>query len=53
MKEWAFTKYSKSEDTASLRVELALLFWKKCLSDQKFLRVNIFRSSSTYYCKHN
>lgn len=40
MKQWLFTKYSKSEDTASLRVELGFLFWKKCLSDENILRVN-------------
>lgn len=39
MKEWSFTKYARSEDTASLRVEIAFLFWKKCLSDVKILRV--------------
>lgn len=36
MKEWS----SKSKNTSSLRIELGFLFWKKCLSDHKILRVN-------------
>lgn len=41
IKEWQFNKHEFTQDTSSLRVELAFLFWKKCLSDKKILRVSI------------
>ncbi|KAH8146899.1 uncharacterized protein LAJ45_08978 [Morchella importuna] len=32
-------KYTRSQDTPSMRVEIAYLFWIKCLSDKKILRI--------------
>lgn len=39
LKTWEFTKYLKSEDTPSLRVHLAYLFWIQCFNDEQILRV--------------
>jgi hypothetical protein len=39
--EWNFKKHTRSQDTPSMRVEIAYLFWIKCLSDKKILRVCI------------
>lgn len=48
LKTWEFTKYLKSEDTPSLRVQLAYLFWIKCFNDKQILRVIHFTFISQY-----